>query len=181
MKCSLNSSHLSLVQRCVCSVGSGRRNPAWAVPWGSGSENPLPCFCSELILWSLTGEQWVRDVNLLVWTKLGLCQILLLRRAGALDIPVHRVWMIAGGMSDAAVFWSFLSQCTHRACYKICPPTFLSARKCTLFSRHNPMAFPGLPWRAMKTSLVSPKCFYHMQQGSEPETQWWSLEVRQSH
>lgn len=115
MKCSLSISHLSLVQHCVCSVGSGNRNPAWAMPQGSGSENPLPCFCSELILWSLTGEQRVCDISLLVWTKLGLCQILLLRRAGALDIPVHRVWVIGSRMSDAAVFWSFLSQCTHRA------------------------------------------------------------------
>lgn len=126
------------------------------------------------------------------WRAVGLWyQLVGVNQTGIVpNSAAQRRWSLghlcARGVSDSK--WDegcchalLLSQCTHRTWYKICPSTFLSTRKCTLFSRQNPLAFPGLPWRAMKTLLVSPTCFYRVQQGSEPETQWWSLKVRQSH
>lgn len=180
MKCSLSISHLSLVQHCV------QWDQATGIlhePCHEGQDLKIRCLVSAVSWYCGASLESRESVISAYWcepnwdcAKFG-C-------SGELEpwtsLCTRCEWLEAGWvMLPYSDPFSVHTQSTHTA--QICPPAFLSARKCTLFSRHNPMAFPGLPWRAMKTLLVSPKCFCHLQQGTEPETQWWSLEVRQSH
>lgn len=176
INCNVNISRSYPVQRCIWSVRSGNVIAVWTVPWGSGSENLLPCFCNQLIHvephWGATGLCLVSvSIDWFLWTKLGdygkFCCVAQLKPTGILvhqnvDGTEWDDWCCPVKVPSLAVPTQSLLNNQF--------PSFLSARKSALFSRQKPAAFPDLLWCAMKTSSASLKRFYHMQWGSEPET-----------